>query len=317
VTTSADAGIDAGMCVESHPSTCTAMQTTVLASIDRDVYKFAVDDSDIYWADRGTRSIRRVPKAGGDTTIVVTLPDGPSVLALDKQTIYFRAANDIRFVPKAGGDPAILTSSVTDSTGLVVDDTNVYWPTLAGVASMPKKGGMGHLHMTMSAPRNASRTPTDGPFVYWSTYTAGIFRGPIDDDSSIMISDRRGYGLITDCDSIYFAGDACDGSFATGVYRGSKSSGTPVLLAGSKLADCSWQLGGLVEDADAIYWTEHIPGQGNVWRTPKSGGASALIASDAMPMDIAVDDRCVYWVRALDVGMSTARGEIVAAPIPR
>ncbi len=79
---------------------------------------------------------------------------------------------------------------------------------------------------------------------------------------------------------------------------------------------------GIALDEQALYVTTSSPdgacrGQepaGAIWRIPLAGGAPVSIATDqACPLDIAVDDRAVYWVNAGLEGVPNS-GAVLRAP---
>lgn len=310
----------------------------MLASTDRDVYKFAIDDAFLYWAEPGTRTIKRVAKSGGSINTIVSLPDRPQgALAVDATTIFFRAVDDVRSISKNGGVVSVLATPVSNSAALTFDDVNVYYPTDDGVVGLPKKGGAAktlvHTPDKARTPRNASRMPSDGTWVYYATYGDGVYRVSVSGGTPQQLTKNgsgvtheggfflgRSYGPIVDCNRVFVAVEACaptSNTLPTGVAAVALDGGVPMSVAKTESTDCTWQLGGLAEDSDAIYWSEHVSGKGSVWRTSKDSLTTTLVAASERPTDVAVDDRCVYFVRALDVGLPTARGEIVAAPIPR
>ena len=47
-------------------------------------------------------------------------------------------------------------------------------------------------------------------------------------------------------------------------------------------------------DETFLYWVDNVTA-GTVMRAPKAGGSATVLARDANPTAIAVDDRAVYW----------------------
>src|SRR5262249_16534951 len=138
-----DASIDAGdpfpVCREFRaPSACAFTAPVVLASTERAVFRFALDDEWIYWSEPGAKTIRRVSKTGGASMAIAATVDVASSLVVDNANVYFRALDDIRSVPKNGGDPIVVSAPVRNSSGLAFDNTRLFFGTAAGVMSVPK-----------------------------------------------------------------------------------------------------------------------------------------------------------------------------------
>jgi hypothetical protein len=102
------------------------------------------DGEFVYWSDfaDSTRSIKRVPVAGGSVT-TLTAASVPSCLAVDDTSVYWTDnLSGVVKVAKAGGTAVTLAPPAggDGEFAIAVDATSVYWGG-AGTSSVSKEGG--------------------------------------------------------------------------------------------------------------------------------------------------------------------------------
>jgi len=100
----------------------------------------AVDDSQVYWTERGSGKARRMPKGGG--TMSDFVPADPTYMAqsiaVDGTNVYWldttgSATGRLRRSPKGGGTVEDLALGLFGPTGLNLTSTHVYWGDSGGV----------------------------------------------------------------------------------------------------------------------------------------------------------------------------------------
>ncbi len=90
----------------------------------------------------GPLGLFAVGKSGGKTVTLLEQPE-LSAMAVDATDVYFLAprAGKLGKVPRTGGQPTILAEFEGTLRGMVIDDTDVYWAEDEGIHSVPKAGG--------------------------------------------------------------------------------------------------------------------------------------------------------------------------------
>jgi hypothetical protein len=307
---------------------------TVLAEHRDEPHGIALDNDAVYWTDRFTGSVLRIPKSGGSPQ---TLFFGSQFGANDKadgitvQGDYVYWANPdssvVARVAKTGGASINLATNQAGVDFIVSDAANLYWTNAAGyskgnagsVMSLPLPGGTPIVLATATNPRSLA---LDGNYVYWvdgGTFTSSLvsnkdgalMRVPIAGGTPEVVASglTDPYGIAVDATNVYFTGPQ------SGVVgKVPLGGGPPVVVA-------SGQNGpqGLAVDAKYVYWTVVLDatGNGGVMMAPLSGGPAKELAGDQNePLSLALDDTNVYWTDPGDSG-TLVGGMIVTIAKPR
>ncbi|HEX8700560.1 MAG TPA: serine/threonine-protein kinase [Myxococcaceae bacterium] len=86
---------------------------------------FAVNSQYVFWSDVRSRSIYRVPRAGGRASVVASNATAHA-LAADEQFVYL-GTSEVSRVPVSGGVPEALTLERQGGGALTVDEKALYW----------------------------------------------------------------------------------------------------------------------------------------------------------------------------------------------
>jgi hypothetical protein len=142
----------------------------------------AVDAQNVYWAEFFQETINRAAKAGGSTGLVYDggapsgAPNGPSILVVDSQFVYFNDQNvDVYRVALGGGslipmytDP---NGTVLGAFGLAVDSKDAYIGSVGGIFQMSKSATSG---ATTLAPNVTDvvdlKVDPAGGVLYWADF---------------------------------------------------------------------------------------------------------------------------------------------------
>ncbi len=306
----ADAAADAGSFVDAtadsaKPPECYSPNVVVMAK-DESPTAIAVDASHVYWAVAGNDCksgfIRRMPKAGGPVVTLAADQPNPRALAVDQHRVYFYNACGsglLRDVPKQGGPVFDYPIAVSDSgRAMAVGSQDVYFSDY-GLLRIPKGGGK-QVHVDSKAFVYAVAADASG--AYWMGPAGGagnyavLAHQPGEVGATVLTNPSSiGNALAIDGESIFFAA-------SPGIRRIPKTGGAASTVVPAKV----WRL---AVDEASVYWTDGFTGGAyTVNKAPKAGGTATVIASGAGGyVDIAVDDRCVYWADLYG-------GEIVRAP---
>jgi len=114
-------------------------------------------------------SIRRVPKAGGASSTVVTLYQTPQDFAVEGAYVYY-IDGDIWKVPAGGGSPSLFLPRRTGSySAIAIDGPTLYWRTELSLGSAELAGGVPRV-INISSPGPIPQPDSiafDASHVYW------------------------------------------------------------------------------------------------------------------------------------------------------
>jgi hypothetical protein len=171
--------------------------------------------------------------------------------------------------PRQDG-PTVLASGQTNPTDLAVDAQYVYWTTADNTVMKTLKSGVG--------------TP------------------------SIVASAQAGAlaGIAVDAQNVYWTVNSIDG-FGTVMKSSLNGGGRPTVL--TKYCDGP---GGIATDGQSVYWTNNglLSGQGGGVVSADAAGLPSVIAAlgnRQMAIDIAVDDRDIFWATLAGSVMSAKK----------
>lgn len=108
---------------------------------DVTLHAFFADDRFLYWSigSEGKAELKRLAKAGGKPSSVVTGQSIPGGLAQDGSSIYWTNGDAIFRADKSGGGATKIVDKTDRAISLAVDATNVYWTDRMGrVQKLPK-----------------------------------------------------------------------------------------------------------------------------------------------------------------------------------
>jgi hypothetical protein len=147
-------------------------EPTVLGRSDGEITDLAVDDANVYWADRLEGNLVAVPKTGGAPRVLAGdrgLP-GSLVVAGDALTWVEKRSESLWTMPKAGGPPRQLAQDFAGFANLVADARGVFWTNEAavdGAFRVLTVGKTGEEEPVSAAVDGVDALASDGERVYW------------------------------------------------------------------------------------------------------------------------------------------------------
>jgi hypothetical protein len=245
----------------------------------------AVDASRVYFV--GSTSIYSIAKDGTD---LVTLASTVSVssIAIDSTSLYYYSTVSIDSIPLGGGTPTMLAMPAASSVGAIaVDATDVYWVGSGSLSKVPLGGGTPLVLATGTVGVNT--IALDAAFAYFA-YSGTVYRTPLAGGSMTTLGTTSGtvLDIAVDASSVYYAAGQI-GAFAL-------DGSTNETLATASLPQR------IATDAGSIYFFNGS----SLSKVSKSGGDVSILAIDASPADLAVDDTSVYWTSRGADGVSGA-----------
>ncbi len=141
-----------------------------------------LDDSNVYWINRGTSSVdggsdaavpnkdgsvMRVSKGGGDVTPLATELPYPEGLAISARRLYWiESAGDVSAMDVDGNDRAVVASNDSGVGAIAADGESVFWGGAFDIRKAPRGGGK-PVSLYPSA-GGANALVIDGTRVYWA-----------------------------------------------------------------------------------------------------------------------------------------------------
>jgi hypothetical protein len=274
------------------------------------------------------------PPSPSDASDTRALPPGDGSTPLPAPTVIARASSGDAFtqlVPSSSGLFGILLSSrrdgartedivhvaATGETTLVVGDLMPYSHIVGGSSKTvvyasfcgqglerhcllrAELGGSGPKRIGLAKTGIASSAAMDDAAVYYRNEeprSLDLVRLPLGGGAPKVIASRpyvdggyhAGAAVAVDTLGVYWVADGV-------LIRVAKTGGEAVVLATDR------RFNALASDGKHVYWTVGRDGLA-VRRVAVSGGAVETLVEDAMlfPISVAVDDRFVYWVGALE-----------------
>lgn len=168
-----------------------------VALAEENVISLVIDETNAYWVDHASKSVRFAPKAGGaPPRALITEPISIEVgLAIDKEHVYFhRWKGPIVRVPKAGGEARV----VVDPGGTVaaVDEGHVYFFTEQAIVKAPK--GEHGAAITLAGGQRPGNVAIDATHVYWineatpnDPHGGAVLRAPKAGGPATVLADKQ------------------------------------------------------------------------------------------------------------------------------
>jgi hypothetical protein len=267
----------------------------------------ALDATRVYWSSHTERpetsGVFAMPRTGGTVT---RLADGsPINLALDDTYVYFGHFNELRRVPKAGGATTVLASSLEMRPERVaVSATHLYWSTHDTDGSwrilmMPKEGGTPT--PLLEGTQAIRALVLDGADLFWSLDAdtdCGRDANAARNGALVKHSLQTGTSstLVTGlCLASPIAADASSvyyfvGTGLSGVPRAGGSSESLALSATRVL--------GIAVDAERVYWSTDQDGLDpdfQLYSLRKGQPGWEVLWTQGQPGGVTVDSQGLFW----------------------
>lgn len=189
-----------GNCLTTCDDGCTAGRCykTIVKGSGLPSGGFAINATDIYFADREKGTLSRAPRDGGTATVLVAGESNVGGFALDGDTLYwtrFVTSGGICTMPLSGGACTEVATS-ENPYRIALDPTNVYWSTYTAhfVKKVSKKGGEVTVLASEDNADGASNLVTDAKNLYWTSLVAGgtVFKVPLAGGTVVSLANGIG-----------------------------------------------------------------------------------------------------------------------------
>lgn len=150
----------------------TGGEPTVLGKSEGEIVNVAVDDANVYWADRLDGSLVSVPKTGGVPHVLATDRGLPGFVAVEGDALTWveKRSESLWTMPKAGGPPRRLAEDFAGFANVVVDARGVFWTNEAAVEGLfhvLTVGKTGRVETVSAAVDGVDALASDGERLWW------------------------------------------------------------------------------------------------------------------------------------------------------
>jgi hypothetical protein len=150
----------------------TGGEPVVLGHSDGEIPDLALDDGNVYWADRLAGSIVSVPKTGGAPRVLASERGLPGSIAVEGDALLWveKRSESLWTMPKAGGAPRRLAQDFAGFANVVVDEKGVFWTNEAavdGAFRVLTVDASGDVHPLSPAVDGVDAMVSDGARLFW------------------------------------------------------------------------------------------------------------------------------------------------------
>jgi hypothetical protein len=146
----------------------------VLARCSGEVTSLAIDDANVYWADRLEGAIMAAPKAGGAARAIAGERGLPEQVVYDAGSLYWveRRTDSLWTMPATGGPPRRIAQDFAGFVNLVADPRGAWWRSEAAVdgafrvLTVPK--GSDDTMPASDPVDSIDALASDGEHLYWA-----------------------------------------------------------------------------------------------------------------------------------------------------
>lgn len=284
------------------------IQLDTATAMNAGVCTIALDAANVYWM---TSDVRRVPKAGGPSTLLDSGASSPGGLVVDDTYLYWtnfgiqRAEKTAPAIPGATAG-VFYADEGSSPARMVGDGTKLYYVQEYAIYEAPQSGPPDpHAPLIEFSDTWSSVIGTpiavDAKSVYlWTEGATVLTKVDKDQQKSANIANRGNStidatcGLVVDDTGVYFSTAPRPAQGGLVVKVGSGGGLRTVLVGPENGAN-----GVFAVDDSSLYFMTPT----GVMKMPKTGGAAALVSPLSLPSPfptcIAVDAKYVYWVDGL------------------
>lgn len=269
-----------------------SLDPVVLAEHQSEPLSLTTAGGRVYWT-TGDGKVQSVPVGGGPMTTHATGQTGPRSVIVDGGNLYWLTGSSVGQVmtaPVAGGEPRVLADMQRAPQQIVARAGQLYWTNAGGdgtVATMPVGGG----DVTLLAIRQGSPGPiaADADTLYWSSFGQAEVReqpriNGLEHQKAIAAGSAASLFVVDR--TVFWSGAELEGG---GHIFQIKPGEESEVLASSDAAFA------VVADEHHVYWTDVLSGQ--VLRVTRAGGPPEVVGMNLHnPLQLAIDDRNVYWI---------------------
>ena len=213
-----------GTCTNTCSDGCSAghcYKTLVQKTNTGAVSSFAVNEGNLYYLDRESGELSRIPRGGGAPTVIATGQYYGGALALDSDTLFWldegnvSATGGVIKMALSGGPYTEFVTGEPNPMVIALDATNVYWSDYRPhfVKKVPKQGGDVVVLQSDDNADAANNLVTDDKNLYWTSLVGGgtIFRLPLAGGTLVPIADNiqvvdQGFRITATRGNVYFIG---------------------------------------------------------------------------------------------------------------
>jgi len=270
------------------------------------------DESGLFWVSKieaaGSQlwGIRHRHPDGHETVVIAPRAGEIWQLATDERYVYFSSGKRLLRVSKKGGAPRALAALKDGLSSIVQAKGTLFWSENKEIYEMPVEGG--RVQKLATAESWVSRFVVNDSRAFWidrgASYELEVMRaGPSGAPDRFIVPDAyfggvRGVGF--DDEHVYW-------NEGKGFFRRALAGGVPQALAGHQDSEVPLHVDGAHVYGVYPSWDMKGAHGASIFRFPKTGGCTEVVATMRKTPDVAFDENYVYWSDSTTGDISAVR----------
>jgi hypothetical protein len=275
-----------------------AETTKILAEAQWAPCGIAVDERYVYWTNRGSGTVMRVPKGGGSALVLAKAQANPHSLLLEGESLFWinwsegdHTTGAVMTMARRGGKPRVLAAAGGQPIGqeLAVDERFVYFTRGSELVRVPKTGGA--VTQLASGLATVTALAVDATHVYAAAADSKqLVRVAKADGTSAVLAAPNAFPwrIVLDADNVYYTVNSGEPA----LFRVAKKGGISSRLSWGAVSPETLEIDG----SRLILGGWPTPG---IVGVPIAGGPLRELAGHVEPTRVVVEHGVLYFTEGV------------------